>query len=152
MKIEYINKRPTYAKAVVSVVDHVECRCQPAPRPTVLKKKSSHRLHSHPHRNQTLGPGPAQGQVRLLLCVFSVIRRKGLTLITRVQNRLISFTALLSNLLTPQGIDKQHLVLAWGPFCCFRIWRVVLDWVCFQQIRSNPINQSNAYPGSRRVR
>uniref|UniRef100_A0A4W6D2Y9 Platelet-derived growth factor subunit B n=1 Tax=Lates calcarifer TaxID=8187 RepID=A0A4W6D2Y9_LATCA len=32
MKIEYINKRPTYAKAVVSVVDHVECRCQPAPR------------------------------------------------------------------------------------------------------------------------
>uniref|UniRef100_A0A672GGP1 Platelet-derived growth factor subunit B n=1 Tax=Salarias fasciatus TaxID=181472 RepID=A0A672GGP1_SALFA len=33
MKIEYINKRPTYAKAVVSVVDHVECRCQPAPRP-----------------------------------------------------------------------------------------------------------------------
>ncbi|XP_043956672.1 uncharacterized protein pdgfbb [Gambusia affinis] len=56
MKIEYINKRPTYAKAVVSVVDHVECRCQPAPRPAVLKKKSSHRLHSHLHRNQTLGP------------------------------------------------------------------------------------------------
>ncbi|XP_032443542.1 uncharacterized protein pdgfbb [Xiphophorus hellerii] len=65
MKIEYINKRPTYAKAVVSVVDHVECRCQPAPRPAVLKKKSSHRLHSHPHRNQTLGPGPAQGQVKV---------------------------------------------------------------------------------------
>ncbi|XP_054892057.1 uncharacterized protein pdgfbb isoform X2 [Poeciliopsis prolifica] len=65
MKIEYINKRPTYAKAVVSVVDHVECRCQPAPRPAVLKKKSSHRLHSHLHRNQTLGPGPAQGQVKV---------------------------------------------------------------------------------------
>uniref|UniRef100_H3C0G2 Platelet-derived growth factor subunit B n=1 Tax=Tetraodon nigroviridis TaxID=99883 RepID=H3C0G2_TETNG len=28
MKIEYVNKRPTYAKEVVSVVDHVECRCQ----------------------------------------------------------------------------------------------------------------------------
>uniref|UniRef100_A0A671WJQ0 Platelet-derived growth factor subunit B n=1 Tax=Sparus aurata TaxID=8175 RepID=A0A671WJQ0_SPAAU len=41
MKIEYINKRPTYAKAVVSVIDHVECRCQPAPRPPVPKKKSS---------------------------------------------------------------------------------------------------------------
>uniref|UniRef100_A0A3Q0SIR2 Platelet-derived growth factor subunit B n=1 Tax=Amphilophus citrinellus TaxID=61819 RepID=A0A3Q0SIR2_AMPCI len=41
MKVEYINKRPTYAKAVVSVVDHVECRCQPAPRPPVHKKKSS---------------------------------------------------------------------------------------------------------------
>ncbi|KAM4716848.1 uncharacterized protein pdgfbb [Anableps anableps] len=65
MKIEYINKRPTYAKAVVSVVDHVECRCQPAPRAAVLKKKSSHRLHSHLHRNQTLSPGPVQGQVKV---------------------------------------------------------------------------------------
>uniref|UniRef100_A0A3Q3F2Z8 Platelet-derived growth factor subunit B n=1 Tax=Labrus bergylta TaxID=56723 RepID=A0A3Q3F2Z8_9LABR len=41
MKVEYINKRPTYAKAVVSVVDHVECQCQPAPRPPVPKRKSS---------------------------------------------------------------------------------------------------------------
>ncbi|XP_015234056.1 PREDICTED: trichohyalin-like [Cyprinodon variegatus] len=65
MKIEYINKRPTYAKAVVSVVDHVECRCQTAPRTVVLKKKSSHRPHSHLHRNQTLSPGPAQGQVKV---------------------------------------------------------------------------------------
>uniref|UniRef100_A0A1A8J8E3 Platelet-derived growth factor subunit B n=2 Tax=Nothobranchius kuhntae TaxID=321403 RepID=A0A1A8J8E3_NOTKU len=65
MKIEYVNKRPTYAKAVVSVVDHVECRCQPAPRLPALKKKSSRRQHSHPHRNQTLGPGPAQGQVKV---------------------------------------------------------------------------------------
>ncbi|XP_062341139.1 uncharacterized protein pdgfbb [Osmerus eperlanus] len=40
MKVQYMNKQPTYAKAVVSVVDHVECRCQPAPRaPTVPKKK-----------------------------------------------------------------------------------------------------------------
>lgn len=57
MKIEYVNKRPTYAKAVVSVVDHVECRCQPAPRPPVPKKKSSRRQHNHQHRNQTLGHG-----------------------------------------------------------------------------------------------
>lgn len=60
MKIEYINKRPAYAKAVVSVVDHVECRCQPAPVP---KKKSSRRQHSHQHRNQTLSQEHGQGQV-----------------------------------------------------------------------------------------
>nr|XP_020476934.1 uncharacterized protein LOC109972443 isoform X1 [Monopterus albus]XP_020476935.1 uncharacterized protein LOC109972443 isoform X1 [Monopterus albus] len=62
MKIEYINKRPTYAKAVVSVVDHVECRCQLAPRVPVPKKKSSRRQHSHQHRNQTLSQGVAQTQ------------------------------------------------------------------------------------------
>ncbi|XP_071402447.1 golgin subfamily A member 6-like protein 24 [Centroberyx affinis] len=65
MKIQYINKRPTYAKAVVSVVDHVECRCQPAPRPPVPKKKSSRRQQSHnkeQHRNQTLSQGQGQGQ------------------------------------------------------------------------------------------
>ncbi|XP_030591901.1 uncharacterized protein pdgfbb isoform X1 [Archocentrus centrarchus] len=65
MKVEYINKRPTYAKAVVSVVDHVECRCQPAPRPPVHKKKSSRRQHGHLHRNQTLSQGHAQGQVKV---------------------------------------------------------------------------------------
>uniref|UniRef100_A0A8D3A3I2 Platelet-derived growth factor subunit B n=1 Tax=Scophthalmus maximus TaxID=52904 RepID=A0A8D3A3I2_SCOMX len=54
MKIEYINKRPTYTKAVVSVVDHVECRCQPVSRPPLPKKKSSRRQHGHQHRNQTL--------------------------------------------------------------------------------------------------
>ncbi|KAM9844004.1 uncharacterized protein pdgfbb [Aulostomus maculatus] len=66
MKIEYINKRPTYAKAVVSVVDHVECRCQPAPRPPVLKRKASRRQHGHnkdQHRNQTLSQG--HGQVKV---------------------------------------------------------------------------------------
>ncbi|KAF3700441.1 Platelet-derived growth factor subunit B [Channa argus] len=62
MKIEYINKRVTYAKAVVSVVDHVECRCQLAPIP---KKKSSRRQHSHQHRNQTLSQGHGQGQVKV---------------------------------------------------------------------------------------
>lgn len=58
MKIEYINKKPTYAKAVVSVVDHVECRCQPAPRLPPPKKKSTRRQHSGSsrelHHNQTL--------------------------------------------------------------------------------------------------
>lgn len=73
MKIEYINKRPTYAKAVVSVLDHVECRCQPAPRLTLPKKKSTRRQHGgnsreqHHHNinnhNQTLGT--AQGQVKV---------------------------------------------------------------------------------------
>uniref|UniRef100_A0A3B3CRQ4 Platelet-derived growth factor subunit B n=1 Tax=Oryzias melastigma TaxID=30732 RepID=A0A3B3CRQ4_ORYME len=58
LKIEYINKRPTYAKAVVSVVDHVECRCQLAPRLPAVKKKSSRRQHSHLHRNQTLSQAP----------------------------------------------------------------------------------------------
>uniref|UniRef100_A0A3B4GU50 Platelet-derived growth factor subunit B n=1 Tax=Pundamilia nyererei TaxID=303518 RepID=A0A3B4GU50_9CICH len=53
MKVEYINKKPTYAKAVVSVVDHVECRCQTAPRPPPHKKKSSRRQHGYLHRNQT---------------------------------------------------------------------------------------------------
>ncbi|XP_054616413.1 uncharacterized protein pdgfbb isoform X2 [Dunckerocampus dactyliophorus] len=65
MKIEYMNKRPIYAKAVVSVVDHVECRCQPAPRPPVLKRKSSRRHHGHKdqHRNQTVSQG--RGQVKV---------------------------------------------------------------------------------------
>lgn len=71
MKIEYINKRPTYAKAVVSVLDHVECRCQPAPRLTVPRKKPTRRQHGgnsreqhHNHNNnQTLST--AQGQVKV---------------------------------------------------------------------------------------
>uniref|UniRef100_UPI0037E829D6 uncharacterized protein pdgfbb n=1 Tax=Semicossyphus pulcher TaxID=241346 RepID=UPI0037E829D6 len=63
MKVEYVNKRPTYAKAVVSVVDHVECRCQPAPRPPVHKRKSSRRQHNHQHRNQTLSHGHSQVKV-----------------------------------------------------------------------------------------
>ncbi|XP_022612763.1 stress response protein nst1-like isoform X1 [Seriola dumerili] len=65
MKIEYVNKRPTYAKAVVSVVDHVECRCQPAPRPPAPRRKSSRRQHSHQHQNQTLGQEHGQGQVKM---------------------------------------------------------------------------------------
>lgn len=64
MKIEYINKRPTYAKAVVSVVDHVECRCQPMPHPLVPRKKSSHKQHSHQHHNQTFSQGQRQEQVQ----------------------------------------------------------------------------------------
>nr|XP_019964061.1 PREDICTED: trichohyalin-like isoform X2 [Paralichthys olivaceus] len=63
MKIEYINKRPTYTKAVVSVVDHVECRCQPAPRAPAPRRKSSRRQHGHQHRNQTLSQ--EHGQVKM---------------------------------------------------------------------------------------
>ncbi|MEQ2194162.1 hypothetical protein XENOCAPTIV_024700 [Xenoophorus captivus] len=84
MKIEYINKRPTYGKAIVSVMDHVECRCQSAQRAAVLKKKSSHRLHSHLHQNQTHSPGSVQGQVQLLLCELSVCWIKALILIPAV--------------------------------------------------------------------
>nr|XP_046271219.1 uncharacterized protein pdgfbb isoform X2 [Scatophagus argus] len=65
MKIEYINKRPTYAKAVVSVVDHVECRCQSVPRPPMPKKKTSHRQHSHKYQNQTLNQGHGHEQVKV---------------------------------------------------------------------------------------
>ncbi|XP_050961922.1 uncharacterized protein pdgfbb [Labeo rohita] len=43
MKIQYVNKRPLYDKAVVSVLDHVECRCQPAPRPAQRRKSFGHK-------------------------------------------------------------------------------------------------------------
>ncbi|TSK77115.1 Platelet-derived growth factor subunit B [Bagarius yarrelli] len=43
MKIEYVNMRPVYNKAVVSVNDHVECRCQPAPRPAPRRKSPAHK-------------------------------------------------------------------------------------------------------------
>jgi len=79
MKIEYINRKPIYAKAVVSVVDHVECRCQPAPRPPAPKKKSSRRQQSH--RNHTLSQGHRQVLTRdvLLLGVMSVFRDQTLS-------------------------------------------------------------------------
>ncbi|XP_056870585.1 uncharacterized protein pdgfbb isoform X1 [Takifugu flavidus] len=54
MKIEYVNKRPMYAKVVVSVVDHVECRCQDVPRLPTPKKKSSGRQHGLHLRNRTV--------------------------------------------------------------------------------------------------
>ncbi|XP_028842319.1 uncharacterized protein pdgfbb [Denticeps clupeoides] len=41
MRIQYINKRPHYDKAVVSVNDHVECRCQPVPRIPVGSRKKA---------------------------------------------------------------------------------------------------------------
>ncbi|XP_023133930.2 golgin subfamily A member 6-like protein 24 isoform X1 [Amphiprion ocellaris] len=65
MKIEYINKRPTYAKAVVSFVDHVECRCQPTPHSPGPKTKSSRKQHIRLHRNETLSQDQAQGQVKV---------------------------------------------------------------------------------------
>lgn len=72
MKIEYVNKRPMYAKAVVSVVDHVECRCQDVPRPPPPRKKSSRRQHDHHLRDQTIGHEQVDtgraSQVLLLVC------------------------------------------------------------------------------------
>lgn len=43
MKIQYENMRPVYNKAVVSVNDHVECHCQPAPRPAMRRKSPVHK-------------------------------------------------------------------------------------------------------------
>ncbi|XP_022524203.1 uncharacterized protein pdgfbb [Astyanax mexicanus] len=43
MKIQYANMRPVYDKAIVSVNDHVECRCQPAPRPAPRRKSPAHK-------------------------------------------------------------------------------------------------------------
>ncbi|KAF5893280.1 RNA polymerase II degradation factor 1-like isoform X2, partial [Clarias magur] len=43
MKIQYMNMRPVYNKAIVSVNDHVECRCQPAPRPASRRKSPAHK-------------------------------------------------------------------------------------------------------------
>lgn len=45
MKIQYENMRPVYNKAIVSVNDHVECRCQPAPRPA-SRRKPAHKLET----------------------------------------------------------------------------------------------------------
>ncbi|KAL6103265.1 pdgfb [Pungitius sinensis] len=63
LKIEYVNKKPTYANAVVSVVDHVECRCRPASHPPAPKRKSMRRQHNQQHQNHTLSQG--QGQVKV---------------------------------------------------------------------------------------
>lgn len=43
MKIQYANMRPVYNKAIVSVNDHVECRCQPALRPASRRKSPAHK-------------------------------------------------------------------------------------------------------------
>lgn len=43
MKIQYANKRPVYDKAIVSINDHVECRCQPVPRPAPRRKSPAHK-------------------------------------------------------------------------------------------------------------
>uniref|UniRef100_A0A3Q2X5Y7 Platelet-derived growth factor subunit B n=2 Tax=Haplochromini TaxID=319058 RepID=A0A3Q2X5Y7_HAPBU len=63
MKVEYINKKPTYAKAVVSVVDHVECRCQTAPQgppggsPEAAMEPQRRHLHSARRRIQSCWGG-----------------------------------------------------------------------------------------------
>lgn len=44
MKIQYASRRPLYDKAVISVQDHVECRCQnvPLPKPARTAPKKLH--------------------------------------------------------------------------------------------------------------
>ncbi|KAG1967310.1 platelet-derived growth factor subunit A [Pimephales promelas] len=53
MKIQYVNKRPLYDKAVVSVLDHVECRCQPAPRPAQRRKSSGQKQDARERLGKT---------------------------------------------------------------------------------------------------
>lgn len=53
MKIQYMNKRPLYDKAVVSVLDHVECRCQPAPRPAQRRKSSGQKQDARDRSGKT---------------------------------------------------------------------------------------------------
>lgn len=54
MKIQYANTRPVYNKALVTVNDHVECRCQPTPRrksPT-LKQETKDRSGKTRHKDE----------------------------------------------------------------------------------------------------
>ncbi|KAG7460095.1 hypothetical protein MATL_G00217500 [Megalops atlanticus] len=53
MKIQYINMRPHYDKAVISVQDHVECRCQNAPP---QKGPRAHPKKLHPRRQNQKNP------------------------------------------------------------------------------------------------
>ncbi|KPP60251.1 platelet-derived growth factor subunit B-like, partial [Scleropages formosus] len=49
MKIQYVNKQPHYEKAVISVVDHIECRCQiEAP---AKGQRTSHKRPPHRRKN-----------------------------------------------------------------------------------------------------
>lgn len=73
MKIEYVNKKPTYSRVVVSVVDHVECRCQAATRAPVPKKKSPHKHHGHQHRNETLSQEHSHEQVQCECCFLCLL-------------------------------------------------------------------------------
>ncbi|XP_036409057.1 uncharacterized protein pdgfbb [Megalops cyprinoides] len=53
MKIQYVNMRPHYDKAVISVQDHVECRCQSAPP---QKGPRAHSKKLHPRRQNPKNP------------------------------------------------------------------------------------------------
>uniref|UniRef100_A0A672SFR3 Platelet-derived growth factor subunit B n=1 Tax=Sinocyclocheilus grahami TaxID=75366 RepID=A0A672SFR3_SINGR len=64
MKIQYVNKRPLYDKAVVAVLDHVECRCQPAPRPPQRRKSSGHKQEG---RERFGKPRPKDEHKKILL-------------------------------------------------------------------------------------
>ncbi|KAI1886689.1 hypothetical protein AGOR_G00198380 [Albula goreensis] len=47
MKIQYINKRAHYEKAIISVQDHVECRCQISAAPRIMAIKPQNTPQPH---------------------------------------------------------------------------------------------------------
>ncbi|KAG5832523.1 hypothetical protein ANANG_G00292050 [Anguilla anguilla] len=59
MKIQYVSRRPHYDKAVISVQDHVECRCQSAPLPKGARTaRRSCTPAGRAPRSLRAGPGP----------------------------------------------------------------------------------------------
>ncbi|KAL0992673.1 hypothetical protein UPYG_G00096550 [Umbra pygmaea] len=64
MKIQYVEKRPIYSKAIVSVHDHVECRCQAAPQPAAVPKKKQTPRRQHKEKAEG-GPGKARSKEEL---------------------------------------------------------------------------------------
>ncbi|KAG7491478.1 hypothetical protein MATL_G00004110 [Megalops atlanticus] len=56
MKIQYINKRPHYEKAVISVQDHVECRCESVASPVAPVTRAKKPQHSQQPQRQTPKP------------------------------------------------------------------------------------------------
>ncbi|KAJ8363248.1 hypothetical protein SKAU_G00120790 [Synaphobranchus kaupii] len=57
LKIQYVNRKSHYEKAVISVQDHVECRCQisaPPPAPRTTAKKPQHALQPQRPAPKTL--------------------------------------------------------------------------------------------------
>ncbi|XP_036406329.1 MAP7 domain-containing protein 1 [Megalops cyprinoides] len=56
MKIQYINKRPHYEKAVISVQDHVECRCESVASPVAPVTRAKKPQHTQQPQRQTPKP------------------------------------------------------------------------------------------------
>ncbi|KAG9340351.1 hypothetical protein JZ751_021464 [Albula glossodonta] len=63
MKIQYINKHPHYDKAVVSVLDHVECRCQSAPIPKAPRTTPKKLQPRRPTPKDTLAKGRSKEEL-----------------------------------------------------------------------------------------